>query len=271
MSCKCFLLLIPLCALIAADDPPTLTSVPAAASTPAPTPAWSTKKVAEWSDDDAKQVLADSPWTKSITPSIVRGSPSNYNNNNGGIGRGGGVGIGIPGMGYPGGGRRGGGGGGGNRYPGSGTGNPAPRSSDSSDQQAPKLTLRWESAMPVREAELKTRDANAPTLEDETHYAFAVYGIPANMLNGDAKQLADACKKKTTLSRDGKKDLKPSSVQILRREDGPVVLFLFLHPKGNEVITKDDRRVEFDTQINKLSVTQSFYLEDMLFQGKTEL
>jgi hypothetical protein len=66
--------------------------------------------------------------------------------------------------------------------------------------------------------------------------------------------------------------MKPTSVQILRRDEGPVVLFLFLKPKSaKEAISKDDRRVEFDGQVSKLSFTQSFYLEDMSFQGKTEL
>jgi len=88
------------------------------------------------------------------------------------------------------------------------------------------------------------------------------------MTNGDSKKLADDCKKNAVLKREGKKDIKPSSVQVLRREDGPVVVFLF--PRTKE-ITKDDRRIEFDAQISKLTLTESFYLEDMTFQGKTEL
>lgn len=256
MNRKWLLFLLPAAVLIAADDTPA-----------PPPPAWATKQVATWSQDDAKQVLTDSPWSKSVIPSIIRGSQSSNASSpgQGGMGRRGSIGMGIPGMGYPG----GGGGGGGRR------GNyPPPVNNDDADRdtpdKAPQLTLRWESALPVREAELKTRDENAPTLEDESHYALAVYGIPASMLLGDSKQIADEAKKKTTLSRDGKKDMKPTSVQVLRREDGPVVVFLFLKPKKEE-ITKGDRRVEFDTQIKRLSVTQSFYLEDMTYQGKTEL
>jgi hypothetical protein len=261
MSSKWLMFLIPVALLKAGDDTP-----------PAQQPAWAAKQIAEWSEDDAKQVLADSPWVKSVTPSIIRGS-QNQNQNGyppGGMGRRGGIGMGIPGMGYPGGGYPGGGGGRRGGYPPANNGND--QSNDYPDQ-APKLTLRWESALPVREAELKARDVNAPTLEDENHYAIAVYGIPASMLIGDTKQLAEECKKKTTLSRDNKKDMKPTSVQILRREDGPVVVIQFLRPKkkDKEEINKDDRRVEFDTQINRLSVTQSFYLEDMTFQGKIEL
>ncbi len=243
-----------------------LISIPAALSisaawlmagdNPSTPPAWANKQVSEWSDDDAKQVLADSGWVKTMTPTVNRAN----NGGGGGFPQRGNVGFGIPGIGYPGGGgmgRRGGG-----RYP---QQNP---NQTSSQQEAPKVTLRWESALPIREAELKAKDNNAPTLEDESHYAIAVYGIPITMLKSDFKSQADDCKKKSSLKRDGKKDIKPSSVQVLRREDGPVVLFLF--PRKDE-ISPDDRRVEFDAEINHLSLTQSFYLEDMLFQGKTEL
>jgi hypothetical protein len=220
---------------------------------------WKDKQVPEWSEDDAKQVLADSGWVKSVTPSLTKNSQSNPSP----FGRNGNVGFGIPGLGFPGGGggmgRRGGG------YP---NNNPNNNPNNDPNQKVPTLTLRWESAMPMREAELKARDVNAPTLEDEDHYAIAVYGVPVTMLNGDSKKLADDCKKNAALKREDKKDIKPTSVQVLRREDGPVIVFLF--PRTKE-ITKDDRRVEFDAQINKLALTQSFYLEDMTFQGKVEL
>jgi hypothetical protein len=218
---------------------------------------WKDKQVPDWSEDDAKQVLADSGWVKSVTPTMTRASQSSQSP----YGRNGNVGFGIPGLGFPGGGmgRRGGG------YP---NNNPNNNPNNDPNQKIPMLSLRWESAMPVREAELKARDVNAPTLEDEDHYAIAVYGVPVTMVNGDAKKLADDCKKNAALKREDKKDIKPTSVQVLRREDGPVIVFLF--PRTKE-ITTDDRRVEFDAQINKLALTQSFYLEDMTFQGKVEL
>lgn len=256
--------------LVAGDDSSTAS---------APRPAWATQQSALWTQDDAKQLLTDSPWAKSLTPSIVRHNPEDDRRP---FGRRGGFGFpggGYPGGGYPGGGYPGGGYPGGyppqDRYP---QDNPQDsrrsndKSGNSDDEKPPKLTLRWESALPVREAELKARDENAPTLEDENHYAIAVYGIPASLANGDLKSLAEECKKKATLSRDGKKDLKPSSVQVLRREDGPVILFLFLKPKSaKEAISKEDRRVEFDAQIRRFSISQAFYLDDMTYQGKTEL
>lgn len=251
-------LLLPAACLIAADDP-----VSSSSTSP---PAWATKPAALWSQDEAKQVLTDSPWTKSLMPNIVRRTQPQYGPRPG-IGRRGG--IGFPGGGYPGGGYPGGGG---RRYPPDQLPDDDSRASKTPDEKVPKLTVRWESALPVREAELKAHDENAPTLEDANHYAIAVYGIPANLVGADYKSLADESKKKATLSRDGKKDMKPSSVQVLRREDGPVVLFLFLKPKDKkEIITKEDRRVQFDATIGRLAFSQAFYLEDMTFQGKTEL
>lgn len=230
-------------------------------------PAWKNKPVPEWTSDDAQQVLSDSPWVKAVTPTMDRQSQDRQP----GYGRRGGIGIGGGGIGFPGGmGRRGGYGGGypGGGYPGGGG---SGRSDDGGNPRdantPPSLKLRWESALPVREAELKARDTSAPTLS-EGQYAIAVYGVPSRMLNSDSKSLADQLKKAATLKRDGKKDLKPSTVEVLQREDGPVILFLF--PRSKEIVAQD-RRVEFDAHIGRLQLAQSFYLEDMVYQGKLEL
>ena len=217
-------------------------------------PAWQTRQIPDWTTDDAQQILSDSPWTKTVSPSLSRqgnGGPP-------GGGRRGGIGLGGVGIGFPGGGigRRGGG------YPGGRTG-----TDDGGQSTPPSLKLRWESALPVREAELKARDVSAPTL-DPDHYAIAVYGIPARFASPDAKALPDQLKKQAALRRDGKKDIKPSSVEVLQREEGPVIVYLF--PRAKE-ITRDDRRIEFDAHVGRLEFTGSFYPEEMTYQGKLEL
>lgn len=216
-------------------------------------PAWKTKQIPDWTENDAKDLLAESPWVKTFTPTMKQEQQSGGSRR--GLGGLGGVSLGIPGMGGMG--RRGGG------YPGGGGG----QSRRSDDSEAPKVTLRWESAMPVRTAELKAHDNDAPTL-DEKHYAIAVYGIPDRMLSGDTKKLGDQLKGKASIKRDGKKDFKPSSVEVLERPDGPVVVYMF--PMTNE-ITKQDHRVEFDADIGRLELTQSFFTDDMVWQGKLEL
>jgi hypothetical protein len=239
--------------------------------------AWKDKPIAEWNDGDAKQVLADSPWVKTATPTLGRssngGGGGGQRRTGGSLGRGGGINlggvmIGLPGLGGIG--RRGGGGypsGGG--YPGGGGyprgGGYPDGGADSSEP--PALTLRWESALPVRSAELIVRDENAP-MPDEGHYAIAVYGVPSRMAESDSKTLVDALKKKASIKREGKKDLNPSSVNVIRREAGPVIVYLF--PRSKE-ITRGDKRIEFDAQVGRLDIAQSFYVDEMVYLGKLEL
>ena len=220
---------------------------------------WEDKEIAAWTPEDAKQVMTDSPWAKTVTPQLEH--KDDRSGSGRGMGRSGGIGIGGIGIGLPGMGRRGGG------YPQSGSGSPQTTGTTDQDAGPPELTLRWESALPIREAELKAKETGAPTV-DEEHYAIAVYGVPNRMVNGDRKALEDTLKKQAAVKRDGKKDLKPSSVEVLDREDGPVILYLF--PRSTE-LPKSDRRVEFDGQIGRLKFAQPFYLEDMVMNGKLEL
>jgi hypothetical protein len=235
--------------------------------------AWK-KPVPEWTVDDAHQIMTDSPWVKTTTPTMEGRANGGQRRNTGGGPRGGGIGIGgvgigipgIGGMGRGGGGYPGGGGGypGGSRTGGNGTGGDDGRSEPVTP---PKLTLRWESAMPVREAELRERDVDAPTV-DENHYAIAVVGVPRNMIQADTRAMEADLKKQAVLKRDGKKDFKPSSVEILQRDDGPVIVFFF--SRSTEISTSD-RRVEFDAQIGRLKFGQAFFTEDMVYDGKLAL
>ena len=95
------------------------------------------------------------------------------------MGRGGDVGIGLPGMG---GGRCGGmgGPGGGSGYPRGGRRGGTNDGAGTDYNEPPALKLRWESAFPVRAAELKARDTSAPTLNAD-YYAIAVYGVPSRI------------------------------------------------------------------------------------------
>lgn len=133
----------------------------------------------------------------------------------------------------------------------------------------PSLTLhlRWESALPVRVAELKSHIVDSPTLPDEG-YSLAVYGIPYAPLNGDSRTLGDSLKKQAVLKRAGKRDVRPSSVKALQRDDGLVIVYVF--PLSAE-ISKNDGHIEFDAQVGRIAIVQSFDLGEMEFHGKLEL
>lgn len=194
--------------------------------------AWKDKQFPEWTEDDAKEVLKDSPWSKTVAATLVKPSGKVPQDRSAA--------------------RRSG----------------ASDSANPSNDQPLALTLRWESALPVREAKLKARDVVAPALQDDDHYAIAVYGIPRGMLRDDSKIMADELKKQAVLKREGKRDTKPSSVEILLRDDGPVVLYLF--PKSAEFNWRD-HRIEFDAQIANLKFSQAFSTDDMTFHGTLAL
>jgi hypothetical protein len=80
--------------------------------------------------------------------------------------------------------------------------------------------------------------------------------------------LGDHLKGQSALKRENQKDLRPSSVQVIQHDDGLVVVFLF--PRTNEITGKDSR-VEFDAQIGPYQFTQSFHVDEMIYQGKMEL
>ena len=80
------------------------------------------------------------------------------------------------------------------------------------------LKLRWESALPVRIAELKSHVVEPPTLEGDG-YRIAVYGIPGAGFKGDPKELGKPLKNLAALKREGKKDVRPVSVEVFQWEE----------------------------------------------------
>jgi len=217
-------------ALLAADDP-----------------SWQNKPIPQWDDQDAKQVLADSPWVGTVTLEKVR-DLSKFERRDGGDWE---AGIG-PTVGF------------------AGTGLFGPYLQELAIERAharPYLgtvMVRWESALPVHAAEQKTGEVGVPA-SISGYYALAVYDVPppAHMWN-----LASQLKQVGFLKHDHKSDLKPARVQILHHENGLLTVF-YLFPRSAELSLKDGT-VQFAAQIGRLFVSQFFVLADMQFQGKPE-
>jgi hypothetical protein len=129
------------------------------------------------------------------------------------------------------------------------------------------LRLRWETALPIQLAELKSHESAPPTLEGDG-YRIAIYDIPDGDFNGDPVRLGAPLRNQAALKREGKKDVRPVSVEVFRVDNGVVVVYLF--PLTAE-ITKKDQLIEFEAQIGRIVVDQSFDLSQMYFQGKLEL
>ncbi len=228
---------------------------------------WDAKPMTQWTEEDAKQVLTDSPWAKPATlefdnkpGSVQRGRRA------GGMGRGGGgIGLGIPGVGIGMGGPRRGGRSRGGEPPNQ-DGERGHGQEQSNDTSAREVIVRWESALPVQQAELKTKNADAPSI-DEKHYAIIVSGLPARLAR-DSQATESHLKSQAELKRDGKKFSKPSAVRILSRDEGVMVVYLF--PRSKE-IRSNDTQLEFASKLGRWSVKQTFNPTEMTCQGKLEL
>jgi hypothetical protein len=229
----------------------------AAAHVMAADPVWKSKPAAQWSEEDAKQVLGASPWAKQISAVITRRLTEDQLREGGQMGQPRGVGnegVDPKGSGpkvSP------------NVVLGPGGDDRSPRSFP----QSIKLKLRWESALPVQLAELKSHEFAPPTLEGDG-YRIAVYGIPGGHFKGDPIQLGEPLKSLAALRREGKKDVRPVRVEVFQREEDLVVVYLF--PLSAE-ITKKDQRIQFDAHIGRIVFAQDFDLSEMEFMGKLEL
>jgi hypothetical protein len=209
-------------------------------------PGWRDKPIAEWSNADAEEVLKDSPWIKiSQLQNLPDQSPA-VRRDSGDWDAGVGKGVGI-----------------------AGTGILGPRRAEEARERAHAkpdpgtILIRWESALPVHAAEVKTGDTGGPPWQTD-YYAIAVYDVPIPP-HWNSRELRGIA----FLKRFQKKDFKPARVNILRQDDDTVsVVYLF---SKSEEITKKDASVTFQAQIGRVFVSQVFDVVEMQFEGQPEL
>jgi hypothetical protein len=211
-------------------------------------PSWQSKPIAQWNDNDAKQVLRSSPWVKRAAVSLLF-QPNESQLRSGGK-MGGAKGVGLESLELT------------NLVGGS------QHHSNSTLKKPGSLVLRWESASPVRQAESKLEDADAPEWDGE-YYAVAVHGVPVDASRlEEAGQSADL-KRLGVLKREGEKDVTAAKVEIMSSGAGMATV-LYLFPRTS-AITGENKRVEFAAQLGRIYVAQYFYPKEMQFQGKLEL
>jgi len=239
---------------------PILTSTVCAALLTAEAPAWIGKQPSQWTEQDAQQLLKSSPWAHETGAVITRRLTEEQLREGGQMGQPqtiGNAGVDPKGSEYKvspeml------------NVFTGRGGDDRSPRS------RAQPLTLRlcWESALPVRLAELKTHTIEPPTLEGDG-YQIAVYGIPGPAFREAPEKLGNPLKNTAALKREGKKDVKPVRVEVFQRQDGLAVVYMF--PLSAELSVKDEQ-VRFEALIGRISVAYTYSLNDMQFLGKLEL
>jgi hypothetical protein len=222
---------------------------------PGDEPPWKQKEIPQWDDQDARTILAESPWVGSVKLEKVR-TLSKFERRDSGNWE-----AGTPDTLGP--------------FTPDGLLKLAtmfdPQTSALAQELAQRLQpdlgsvrVRWESAMPVRAAELKAGEADTPNWDGD-YYAIAVYDVvPPFRWN-----LADELKGIAYLGREKRKDLKPARVQIVPRPKG-LITIVYLFPRSAE-ITQKDGPVRFVAQIGRLFISQFFFPQEMQFMGMPEL
>jgi hypothetical protein len=211
------------------------------ASALAQQPSWRNKPTPAWTQEDAYQVLTNSPWVKKVRTTVLH-QQSEFERRDGGN-------MGKPtGPGYD------------------GIGDNESQFKRRRGGEDPILLLRWETALPVRVARLKAHAVEPPTLNTDA-YSLAVYGVPRGDFKGDPVKLGKPLRDQAVLRREGKKDVKPLLVEVFQGPEGPIIVYEF--PRTLE-ITKDDKTLIFAAVIGRLSFTQPFDTQAMQFQGNLE-
>ena len=203
----------------------------AAGLVPAADP-WQNKPIAQWTPDDAKQVLAKSAWAKPANVAALPQRGEDQLREGGKMGR-----------------------------------MKRPKNDDALGLIPPKtLPVRWESSLAVRTAELKAGDVGAPDWDGD-FYVIAVYDVPG--LSANQKTVAGDLKRSAYLQREGRKEVRPARVDVVAQANG-LSRVVYLFPR-TDVIAPEDAKVSFVAQFGWFSLAQDFYPKDMVMDGKLAL
>ena len=245
---------------------------------------WKESAYSDWSEKEVMRMLNKSPWAKELTVSLQRprgvtgttmrtGRRDGPNASGRGFGGAGGRGGGF-----------GGGRGGGRGFGGRGTGRGFP--------PAMNLTLRWYSAMPIKQAFARAQfgDQAQSTAElaellapEENHIIIGISGLPARMtrIPPDRQQaVIERLRSESFLKIKGREPIALQAVQMRKEEvhllnartgqSGFELIFVFARPTSNPITVKQ-KNIEFVTRLMGRKVSKKFKLKDMVFDGKLEL
>ncbi len=217
---------------------------------------WNKKNSAEWSPKEVERLLTDSPWASQVNASFDNSpAPEPYIQTGplpgpaqAGLANGRGVSDG--------------------KWDGG-----VSRNRPGGVPSLPVL-VRWDSALPVREALLRSQaGTNFSSEQAEKDYIISVMGLvpggtykrsgenpqnPEEMLNGLMAASA--------ILRRGKPAVRATQIK-LDASTGAVHLFF---PR-TEPITPSDKEVTFATRFGSMRVEKTFRLKDMAYKGKLEL
>ena len=224
----------------------------------------------DWNRADIDRILTDSPWARQFTASFrLTPLPDRQAQENefSQIGLPGGIGFPrIPGTSWP-----------GSRDPRTIPGTSAPRGDGSVKAEA-YLTVRWASALPVRQAMallecgadgLESKRAKELLQPSESEYVIEIAGIPTTLVRQGVRRLEAELAKTARLFVDGRKPVPPSAVSV--PEHGMHLMATLRFPRLNGLSTTKDSAVELYAEGALLKIEQRFKLKSMTYNGRLEL
>lgn len=194
---------------------------------------WVDKPFLEWSDKDVQKMTTDSPWAATVGVALPPPPPRPTDDVGG---RGGGRGDGF-----------------------------------GADPTRVRVTVSWRSALPMKQAVVRSAVGQGGTPTDEQNtflaaaeqfYVVALIGLPPQY-----SMVGPNTEFEATLERKDQADIVAVDRVSQRGTTGPILLLAF--PRG--AITADDREVELVVKIDRLTVKRKFKLADMMFDGQLAL
>jgi hypothetical protein len=268
-------------------------------------PFWQKKDFSQWTVDDARKMLSDSPWAKTVTLNLGKMTMRTDDDRDAALSSSSSMppaarslgsvadsrrAYAAPGVGA---GSQSGGAGGQTGGAGQTGGQPPPTQGapgtmgqnpgQMSQEGTPQLTaprggpvvIEWESATPVRLAEAKLKAGGGqPSPADVEQakkpadfYMVALIGVPGKPEEGEDQELAAAA----MLTPKDKQSIPATSVKEQAMSGGGRAL-IFTFPK-TQPITEDDKTVQFKLAKGPLptEIKQNFKLKDMHYEGKLAL
>jgi len=229
---------------------------------------WDKKSFPDWNEAEIDKMLTDSPWAKSMTARFQLSDPREVPRFDYSV-------IGLPsGIQFP---RIPGGGpsqSGGSPYPGGG-GQPTSRGEPVTSEAY--LTIRWSSALPIKQAILLDRygksaatepDAARALNREEPDYVIEIFGLPAMVVHDGPERLEADILANSALTRKSGSGIRPTSVNVPAHGEHLSISIRF--PR-TDPIRLEDKQIEFRAQAASIEFKRKFKLPHMLYQSHLEL
>ena len=141
----------------------------------------------------------------------------------------------------------------------------------------PMVVLRWQSALPVKQAMARYRfkDAVKTTKEaadslsrQESVHILGIIGMPGRVQSYNVDEIM----KHAELITEDRPAVKPTQVIPQQEGDqvGLYIIFPKYNPDGTPLITLQDKNVEVSVTAGRYDIIKKFGLKDMVYQGKLD-